>query len=276
MNSWSHKRDAQASHQLLSSQQEATLIDWIDHHTQTAKPFDRHDIQSLVYELSGKIPSKGWVPWFSKCNHEVCSCRPSNLDPKHMQIFKASNIKHFFGLIKTIFDAHPNLSAKHIWNMDEKGLQLGRGCKQCRKFFRPASMKQSNFYWICSDNLELVTIIECISPSGLSIPPSFVLSAGLIPTLTDLDVEIGAVATSPNGWTDNELGTNWFQQTFIPFATSHKVSNDPIVLFLDGHDLHETDTLCKLAFDYNIYIIAFPSKCTHKLQPLVIVGCVIA
>jgi hypothetical protein len=175
MNGRSRKRDAQASCQLLSSQQEATLVDWIDHRAQTAKPFDRHDIQSLAYELSGKIPGKGWVPRFSKHNHEVRSCRPSNLDPKRAQNFNASNIKHFFGLVKTIFDAHPNLSAKHIWNMDEKGLQLGGGRKQRRKFFRPASMKQSNFYRIRSDNLELVTIIECISPSGLSIPPSFVL-----------------------------------------------------------------------------------------------------
>ena len=52
--------------------------------------------------------------------------------------------------------------------MDE-GLQLGGGRKQCKKFFRPESLKQSNFYRIRSDNLELVTIIECISPSGLSI-----------------------------------------------------------------------------------------------------------
>jgi hypothetical protein len=224
-----------------------------------------------VYKLSGKIPGKGWVGRFSNRNQELCSSKPSNLDPKRAQNFNASNIKHFFGLVKTIFDAHPNLSPNHIWNMDEKGLQLGGGRKQRKKFFRPESLKQSNFYRIRSDNLELVTIIECISPSGLSIPPSFVLSAGPIPALTDLDVEIGAVATSPNGWTDNELGTNWFEHTFIPFAISHKVSDDPIILFLDGHDSHETDTLRKLAFDNNIYVVTFPSKCTHKLQPLDVV-----
>ena len=99
----------------------------------------------------------------------------------------------------------------------------------------------------------------------------FVLSAGPTPALIDLDVKIRVVATSPNGWTDIKLGTNWFKHTFIPFTTSHKVSNDPIILFLDGHDSHETDTFCKLTFNNNIYIVAFPSKCTHKLQPLNIV-----
>jgi hypothetical protein len=188
-----------------------------------------------------------------------------------VQNFNASNIKHYFCLVKNIFDAHPNLSPNHIWNIDKKGLQLGSGCKQCKKFFCLESLKQGNFYCICLDNLKLVTIIKCISPSGLSIPPSFVLLAGLTPAFIDLDVKIGAVATSPNGWTDNKLGTNWFKHTFIPFTTSHKVSNDPIILFLDGHNLHETYTFCKLAFDNNIYFVAFPSMCTCKLQPLNIV-----
>ena len=49
------------------------------------------------------------------------------------------------------------------------------------------------------------------------------------------------------------------------------MSDDPIILFLDGHDLHETNTLQKLTFNNNIYVVAFPSKCTHKLQPLDVV-----
>jgi len=102
----------------------------------------------------------------------------------------------------------------------------------------------------------------------LSIPPAFILAQGPIPALPDLGVEIGAVATSPNRWTDNELGLEWFQQTFIPFATTHKLNDDPILLLLNGHDSHETDKLHVLAYKHNIFILAFPSKCTHKLQPL--------
>jgi len=103
----------------------------------------------------------------------------------------------------------------------------------------------------------------------LSIPPAFILAQGPIPALPDLDIPIGAVATSPNGWTDNELSLTWFQQTFVPFATLHKVNDDPILLLLlDGHDSHETDELRTIAYNHNIFILAFPSKCTHKLQPL--------
>ena len=127
---------------------------------------------------------------------------------------------------------------------------------------------KKNFFRVRSNNLELVTVIECISPSGLTIPPSFVLSAGPTPALDNLDVPIRAVATSPNRWTDNELGAAWFEHTFLPFAATHRQSDAPILLFLDGHNSHKTDSLCKLAFEHNIIIIMFPSKCTHKLQPL--------
>ena len=221
--------------------------------------------------MSGTMPGKNWYRRFEKRHEEVRSSKPGNLDPKRAQNFNPTNVAHFYDLLKSVFDTYPNLPPQHIWNMDEKGLQLGGGRKRSKKYYHLRTMKKSKFYRIRSDNLELVTIIECISPSGLSVPPSFVLSSGPVPALLELDVPIGAVATSPNGWTDNELGTEWFKHTFIPFATAHKMNDDPILLLLDGNDSHETDGLREIAYKNNVIIIAFPSKCTHKLQPLDVV-----
>jgi len=187
------------------------LVDWVDHQALTAKPYDRHAIQGLAFELSGAVPGKNWLRRFESRHPELRTSRPGNLDPKRAQNFNATNVAGFFDLLKTVFDAHPELPPQHIWNMDEKGLQLGGGRKRSKKYYHLRSTKQSHFYRVRSDNLELVTIIKCISPSGLTVPPSFILSAGPIPALLDLDVPIGAVATSPNGWTDNKLGTEWFK-----------------------------------------------------------------
>jgi hypothetical protein len=151
--------------------------------------------------------------------------------------------------------------------MDEKGLQLGGGCKQSKKYFHLKTLKRSKFYWIHSDNLELVTIIKCIFPTS-SIPPAFTLAQEPILELPNLGIDISVVATSPNGWTDNELSFEWFKQTFIPFATAHKLNDNPIFLLLNSHDSHKTDNLCTLAYRHDIFILAFPLKCTHKLQPL--------
>jgi len=225
-------------------------------------------VQCLTSELSGRLPGQNWIEQFKKCWPQLSYSRPRGLDPKWAQNFNPSNIAGFYKLLKVIYDAYPNLPPQHIWNMDEKELQLGGGYKQSKKYFHLESLKWSKFYWVHSDNLELVTIIECISPAGLSIPPVFILAEGPILALPDLDVPIGAISILPNGWTNNKLGLKWFQEIFILFANAHKINDTPILLLLDGYDSHETDKLCMVAYKYNIFILAFPSKCAHKLQPL--------
>jgi hypothetical protein len=218
------------SQQLLTEPQEAVLHDWIEFHALIAKPLDEPDIKCITFKLSGKEPGKNWLSQYKIHWPDLCNLKPSSLDPKWAQNFNPSNVAGFYKLLKAIYDVYPNLPPQHIWNMDEKGLQLGGGCKQLKKKFHLKSLKHSKFYQICSDNLELVTIIECILPAGLSIHPTFILAQGPIPALSDLDVLIHAVATSPNGWMDNELGLKWFKQTFVPFATAHKMNDDPILL----------------------------------------------
>ena len=59
--------------------------------------------------------------------------------------------------------------------MDEKGIQLGGGRKKTgKKYF--FSRKDRARYKLRSDNLKLVTIIECVSADGASLPPGIVLA----------------------------------------------------------------------------------------------------
>ena len=41
----------------------------------------------------------------------------------------------------------------------------------------------------------------------------------------------------------------------------------PVILLLDSHNLYELNIFCEAAFQHQIIVAAFPSKCTHKLQP---------
>ncbi len=50
-------------------------------------------------------------------------------------------------------------------NMDEKGIQMGGGWKNSRKKYLFLKHKKHK-YLIWSDNLELVTIIKCVSTTG--------------------------------------------------------------------------------------------------------------
>lgn len=58
-------------------------------------------------------------------------------------------------------------------------------------------------------------------------------------------------------------------ELFVPFAEKHHVDAEkPIVLTYDGHDSHETDMMMKAAYKHGVICHAFPSKVTHKMQPL--------
>jgi hypothetical protein len=63
---------------------------------------------------------------------------------------------------------------------------MGSGRKNSGKKYLFLKDKKHR-YLIRSDNLELVTIIECISAAGDVVPPSFCLQEGSLPDLRELD-----------------------------------------------------------------------------------------
>src|SRR6267142_1586997 len=174
------RKDAHQSQQLLSQSEEAVLCDWIGFHATIAKPLDIQGIQILASAVSGKQPGKNWVGRYKKHQPEVCQSRPRSLDPKQAQNFNPSNVAGFYNLLKAIYDVYPSLPPQHIWNMDEKGLQLGGGRKRLKKYFHLKSLKRSKFYQISSDNLELVTIVRTALALALQL-----CSVPCRPTLTD-------------------------------------------------------------------------------------------
>ena len=77
-----------------------------------------------------------------------------------------------------------------------------------------------------------------------------------------------SITASPTGWTDDKIFVHWFTEVFIPQAEALCVNRMPIVLSLDSYNSHETPEVKAAAYNASLIIIAFPSKTTHKLQPL--------
>ena len=76
------------------------------------------------------------------------------------------------------------------------------------------------------------------------------------------------VAVSENGWTDNFIGHQWFEKTFIPQATQRNRSGKRILLIYNGHVSHTTLEMVKIAQENNIDLFCLPPHTTHWLQPL--------
>ena len=114
-----------------------------------------------------------------------------------------------------------------------------------------------------------------------------------------------SIATSENGWTDDEVGFAWFKDVFVPQAVErNRVATEkeraeaataqekepsegdgsneesceepiklpPILLIYDGHGSHTTLDWVTLARENNIILFCLPPHTTHRLQPLD-VGC---
>jgi hypothetical protein len=82
-----------------------------------------------------------------------------------------------------------------------------------------------------------------------------------------------SVGVSETGWTDRGHAAKWIVDVFLPTAIKHVTDpTKPILLIIDGHDSHECLEIKAAVYrntaGYVVIVLCFPSKCTHKLQPL--------
>lgn len=77
-----------------------------------------------------------------------------------------------------------------------------------------------------------------------------------------------SISVSPNGWTDQDLGTLWIEKDFAP-ASAARLDDpgDYRLLILDGHNSHIHFPFVNFAEKHRIIILCLPSHTTHALQP---------
>ena len=74
------------------------------------------------------------------------------------------------------------------------------------------------------------------------------------------------IALSDNGWTDNEIGLEWFKKCFEPET---RCGDDEYrLLILDGHASHITTAAIRFCIASKIIPLCLPPHTTHFLQPL--------
>lgn len=233
-------------------------------------------------EISGKPVGEIWPKRFRKRHPDLKMKKATGLEKARAKALNQFAVDEFFDMLTDVIQEY-NITPGNIYNMDEKGIQLGIGARITAMIDRD----QKAVYSIEDGNRELVTVIECICADGSAIHPSVIFqgqrrnsewgrnnpcnarSVSLL--LKDLDLVylltgIYSISVSPNGWTDQELGATWLQNDFDP-ATRDKAAGQYRLLILDGHNSHCTFTLCKYATDRKIIIICLPSHTTHALQP---------
>lgn len=78
------------------------------------------------------------------------------------------------------------------------------------------------------------------------------------------------VASSPSGWTNNELGLAWLEQVFDRY-TKEKAGNRHRLLLLDGHGSHLTLEFLESCGANRILLAVLPPHSINTLQSLDVV-----
>jgi hypothetical protein len=164
----------------------------------------------------------------------------------------------------------------NIYNMDEKGFLLGILTRSKRVFSRRLYEEKRIKAHIQDGSREFITLLACICADGSHLPPAIIYqsaSSSIQDTWLQAfepDDHRAHFASSPSGWTNNEIGLAWLKQVFDRY-TRPKAGRGYRLLILDGHGSHITMDFIEYCDRNRILLAIYPPHSTHTLQPLDVV-----
>lgn len=269
------RRDSVPTNRKLTTTEELTLIEWILSMDQRGLPVRSDSIRQMANLLLQKRSQNNtltvgqrWVYNFVQRHDSLQSKYTRKYDYQRAKCEDPTIIRDWFRLVRNTIEKYGILE-EDIYNFDETGFQMGvistakviTGANKGK----PVSVQPGNREW--------VTVIDCISSYGYSVPPVIIFEGKVHQSTwySDTLPSDWVIGVSENGWTDNELGLTWLEQVFEKH-TVHRTKGVYRLLILDGHGSHlspEFDLFCK---EHSIITLCMPPHSSHLLQPLD-VGC---
>ena len=125
-------------------------------------------------------------------------------------------------------------------------------------------------------NREWVSLLAAICADGTALPRGIIFASknSTIQSRWVADIEPGRhlvhLASSPTGWTNNDLGLTWLEQVFDRY-TKEKARRKYQLLIVDGHGSHLTKKFLEYCHQNRIIVAILPPHSTQTLQPLDVV-----
>jgi DDE superfamily endonuclease/helix-turn-helix, Psq domain/Tc5 transposase DNA-binding domain len=272
------RRDSVPCNRKLTTSEELTLIEWILSMDQrglaprsdTVRQMANLLLQKRSISNQSNCPEVGklWVHNFIQRHIALKSQYNRKYDYQRAKCEDPTIIRDWFRLVRNTIEKYGILE-EDIYNFDETGFQMGvistakviTGAERAK----PVSVQPGNREW--------VTVIDCISSYGWSVPPVIIFEGKVHQSTwySDTLPSDWVIGVSENGWTDNALGLTWLEQVFERHTVYH-TKGVYRLLILDGHGSHlspEFDLFCR---EHSIITLCMPPYSSHLLQPLD-VGC---
>jgi hypothetical protein len=232
-------------------------------------------VRNLAAGIAGRQPGPHWTTrWLAAHKNEVKSAYLTPIDTARKKADSALYYSLYFELVGrkiTEYDIQP----ENIYNMDEKGFLIGF-LKKARRIFTKKAFDAGRVKHVSQDgNREWITVIATICADGTSLSPGLIYQAvsGDIQDswLQDYDPNEHSCffASSPTGWTNDDLGYAWLT-TLFDRETKAKArqGRDWRLLIVDGHGSHINMRFIDYCHLHRILLAVYPPHSTHRLQPL--------
>jgi hypothetical protein len=242
-----------------------TLMEWVAEMGRRYMPLHASAVAAHASLIAGEVVGESWVHRFCSFHPELKVQWAMGLEKCHAQALNRA-VEGFYNTLQDLLEKY-NIPEENIYNMDEKGIQLGMG-QRVQAF---VDCDQKCVFQVEDGDRELVTIIECISADGQAIPPSAVFKGtwrnmewgrdnpcqarSVWLPQTPLDADVNSISHSLKR-TDQELGSAWLECDFEPATAKRNKMQGYRLLILDGHNSHTTYRFCSLC-------LLIPSIATH-------------
>ena len=175
------RTQAHAEQQLLLPAQEKVLCKWVKYWGNEGQPMSKNMLLVTVVDMSEHLqeksketrkqclPDRKWVYAFMARHPDLKLKQPTGLDPTCPQCFNPAVVKGHFELLSGFLQDN-NIPWENVYNMDEKGLQLGGGRRLDGSQYLYSS-EQHICVKVQKGSLELITAIKCIATDGSILKP---------------------------------------------------------------------------------------------------------
>lgn len=158
-----------------------------------------------------------------------------------------------------------HIQPEDMWNGDESGFRAGIGKDQW-----VYTLDHDRLPTLSTANCrELITVIECISAAGNTIPPMIIVPGTIHLESWYAHTGMGEdflIAVSESGYSNDELCLHWIKH--VEKYTRATQKGEYRLLIIDGHASHCTREFIQYCDNHKIIPLRLPSHSTHLLQPL--------
>lgn len=172
---WNGRRTRTEAHvhqQLLTPPQELVLKEWIKSLGLRGVPLSPSTVAEYAAVILGDSVSTRWVYGFRKRHPDLVARWTTGLESCRARALNKTQVTEFFDILKDLTEQY-HIKPHNIYNMDEKGLQLGVG-KRAKVL---VDRDQKSVQQLENGNRELVTVIEVVSADGFALRPSVIFKA---------------------------------------------------------------------------------------------------